>query len=118
MDVLIALELRWFFGGAPLPALDRWFSDRLPGSEISELDRRSDVHLYHPQVDNFGIRHRQGDDKYDAVANTVSEFDSRYHSRGRCLKFPATIVRASVFMARRQLFSPHVTNTRRRRWAK
>ncbi len=60
MSLLVSLELRWFFEG-PLPvSLDKWFSESLPGSLVSPVDKRDDIYLFQPSVEHIGIKLRDG----------------------------------------------------------
>jgi hypothetical protein len=60
MDPLISLELRWFFDKEVSPAADKWFREKLPDTEISPMDARSDIYLFTSQNDDFGTKLREG----------------------------------------------------------
>ncbi len=60
MSLLISLELRWFLEGSLPVSLDKWFSDSLPGSLVSPVDKRDDIYLFQPAVEHIGIKFREG----------------------------------------------------------
>lgn len=60
MDPLISLELRWFLDGEILPHLSTWFHEHLPGNHVGPPEKRDDVYLYLPKVEDIGVKLRQG----------------------------------------------------------
>lgn len=60
MNLLVSLELRWFFDGQLPVGLDKWFSDLLPGGLVSPVDKRDDIYLFQPSVEHIGIKLRDG----------------------------------------------------------
>lgn len=58
MEPFVSLEVRWFFL-QPIPAaVDRWFREQLPTTELSPPDVREDVYLWTPLHENVGIKLR------------------------------------------------------------
>ncbi len=59
MSKMNSLELRWFFPGSLSTEVDAWFHRKLPGPPTGEPDRRSDIYLFQPRHEEFGIKLRQ-----------------------------------------------------------